>query len=67
MDYDKLIEQLRHFGKGLGAIPISDIIRQYIRDAATAIEALRADLARVTAERDGAVAALRRTDHEAAN
>lgn len=59
MDYDKLIERLRHFGKGLGAIPISDIIRQCMLDAATAIETLRADLTRVTAERDGAVEAVK--------
>lgn len=43
MDYDKLIEQLHIAGAG-NSNNIFDI-------AATAIEALRADLARVTAER----------------
>ena len=43
MDYDELSKRLRHFGKGLGAIPISDIIRQCMLDAATAIEDLQAE------------------------
>ena len=45
MDYDKLIEELYD-----GAHPQNKNWK-----AATAIETLRADLARVTAERDGAV------------
>ena len=49
MDYDKLIEELYD-----GAHPQNKNWK-----AATAIEALRADLARVTAERDGAVEAVK--------
>lgn len=49
MDYDKLIERLRKEAYG------SDI-EDLLLDAATAIETLRADLARVTAERDAAIA-----------
>ena len=45
MDYDKLIEELYD-----GAHPQNKNWK-----AATAIETLRADLARVTAERDGAI------------
>lgn len=48
MDYDKLIEWLR----GCAGTPHTV---QMCNDAATAIEGLRADLARVTAERDGAI------------
>ena len=48
MDYDKLIERLRNAAGGPEGV-------QMCIDAATAIETLRADLARVTAERDGAV------------
>ena len=53
MDYDKLIEHLRRRGLGNGSAlgPHSGLND----DAALAIETLRADLARVTAERDGAV------------
>ena len=53
MDYDKLIEHLRRRGLGNGSAlgPHSGLYE----DAATSIEALRADLARVTAERDGAI------------
>lgn len=53
MDYDKLIEHLRRRGLGNGSAlgPHSGLYDE----AATAIETLRADLARVTAERDGAV------------
>ena len=47
MDYDKLIEQLHIAGTGNSG-NIFDV-------AALAIETLRADLARVTAERDAAV------------
>ena len=49
MDYDKLIERLHKEAYG------SDI-EDLLLDAATAIETLRADLARVTAERDAAIA-----------
>ena len=53
MDYDKLIEQLRRRGLSNGSAlgPHSGLYEE----AATAIETLRADLARVTAERDAAV------------
>ena len=49
MDYDKLIEHLRECGT-------YGFKQEECRDAALAIETLRADLARVTAERDGAIA-----------
>ena len=52
MDYDKLIEHLRECGT-------YGFKQEECRDAATAIETLRADLARVTAERDGAVEAVK--------
>ena len=52
MDYDKLIERLHKEAYG------SDI-EDLLLDATTAIETLRADLARVTAERDGAVEAVK--------
>lgn len=48
MDYDKLIEHLRECGT-------YGFKQEECRDAVLAIETLRADLARVTAERDGAV------------
>lgn len=48
MDYDKLIERLRNAAGGTEGI-------QMCQDAALAIETLRAELARVTAERDAAV------------
>ena len=48
MDYDKLIEHLRECGT-------YGFKQEECRDAALAIETLRADLARVTAERDGAI------------
>lgn len=53
MDYDKLIEYLRRRGLGNGSAlgPHSGLYD----DAATAIETLRAALARVTAERDAAI------------
>ena len=53
MDYDKLIERLRT--DSLYANKASLEIMDLCMDAATAIETLRADLARVTAERDAAV------------
>lgn len=48
MDYDKLIERLKSAAGGPEGIKMC-------HDAALAIKALRDDLARVTAERDGAV------------
>lgn len=53
MDYDKLIERLRT--ESLYADKASLEIMDLCMDAATAIEALRADLARVTAERDALI------------
>ena len=52
MDYDKLIERLKNAAGGPEG-------RKMAADAATAIETLRADLARVTAERDAAVEAVK--------
>lgn len=52
MDYDKLIEHLRECGT-------YGFKQEECRDAVLAIETLRADLARVTAERDAAVERLR--------
>ena len=46
MDYDKLIERLKNAAGGPEGI-------RMCQDAVTAIETLRVDLARVTAERDG--------------
>ena len=57
MDIEKLIEQLRT--ESLYADKASLEIMDLCMDAATAIETLRADLARVTAERDGAVEAVK--------
>ena len=51
MDYDKLIERLKSAAGGPEGIKMC-------YDAALAIKALRADLARVTAERDDARATL---------
>ena len=48
MDYDKLIERLKSAAGGPEGIKMC-------HDAAIAIETLRDDLARVTAERDAAV------------
>lgn len=48
MDYDKLIERLKSAAGGPEGIKMC-------HDAALAIKALRAELARVTAERDGAI------------
>ena len=57
MDYDKLIERLYQHNKDYGEGRTQDFFRVCLdcKDAATAIETLRADLARVTAERDAAV------------
>ena len=51
MDYDKLIEHLRECGT-------YGFKQEECRDAALAIETLRAELARVTAERNAAVSDL---------
>ena len=48
MDYDKLIERLRNVAGGPEGV-------RMCQDAALTIETLRADLARVTAERDGVI------------
>lgn len=53
MDYDKLIERLESAAGGPEGIKMC-------HDAALAIKALRAGLARVTAERDGAVKDLKK-------
>lgn len=52
MDYDKLIERLKSAAGGPEGIKMC-------QDAALAIKTLRADLARVTAERDAAVEAVK--------
>ena len=52
MDYDKLIGRLRECGT-------YGFKQEECRDAALAIETLRADLARVTAERDAAIECLK--------
>lgn len=52
MDYDKLIERLNTDAKDWAG---DRYIKRDLQDAAIAIETLRADLARVTAERDAAV------------
>ena len=53
IEYDELIVHLRRRGLGNGSVlgPHSGLYD----DAALAIETLRADLARVTAERDAAI------------
>ena len=53
MDYDKLIEHLSRRGLGNGSA-LGHHSGLY-EEAATSIETLRADLARVTAERDAAI------------
>lgn len=53
MDYDKLIERLKNAAGGPEG-------RKMAADAALAIETLRADLARVTAERDAAIEKVKR-------
>ena len=52
MDYDKLIERLKNAAGGPEGIKMC-------HDAALAIETLRADLARVTKERDAAIEAVK--------
>ena len=54
MDYDKLIERLKGISNGLAEDEFPKCANA-VRQAITAIETLRADLARVTAERDAAV------------
>ena len=54
MDYDKLIDRLNTKLQSYASYTDSEFAH-VIEDAAIAIETLRADLARVTAERDGAV------------
>ena len=54
MDYDKLIERLNTKLQSYALYTDSEFARA-MEDAITAIETLRADLARVTAERDAAV------------
>ena len=56
MDYDELIERLRT--DSLYADKESLEIMDLCMDAATAIETLRADLSRMTAERDAAISDL---------
>ena len=53
MDYDKLIERLKSAAGGPDGIKTCQV-------AALAIKTLRADLARVTAERDAAVEEVKR-------
>ena len=53
MDYDKLIDRLNTKLQSYVSYTDSEFARA-MEDAITAIETLRADLARVTAERDGA-------------
>ena len=62
MDYDKLIERLRHFGGELGATPLNNVIGKYMLDAADIIstlqaenEELRNELEQVKAERDAVI------------
>ena len=58
MDYDKLIEQAKNDAKGSHPVVPSwaaIVDKKQLKEYATAIETLRADLARVTAERDAAV------------
>ena len=54
MDYDKLIDRLNTKLQAYSAYTDSGLAH-VMEDAITAIETLRADLARVTAERDAAV------------
>ena len=55
MDYDKLIEHLRECGT-------YGFKQEECRDAALAIETLRDNLARVTAQRDAAIKAVQELD-----
>ena len=54
IDYDNLIERLRGYCQEWEAYN-REQYRHVLEDAAFAIETLRADLARVTAERDAAI------------
>ena len=53
MDYDKLIERLKQHG--VACVRTHGRYCSICDDAALAIETLRAEIARVTAERDGAI------------
>ena len=55
MDIKNLIERLNQYSQSLIAYKLGADFADACMDAATAIETLRADLARVTAERDAAV------------
>lgn len=55
MDYDKLIERLRWWAEQCDRTNHGCQARHILSDAATAIETLRAELARVTAERDALI------------
>lgn len=55
MKYGKLINNLHWWAEHCDQTNHGCQTRRILADAATAIEALRADLARVTAERDAAV------------
>ena len=57
MNYDKLINRLNTKLQSYAAYTDSEFAH-VMEDAITAIEALRADLARVTAERDAAISDL---------
>lgn len=57
MDIEKLIERLNTDAKDWAG---DRYIKRDLQDAAIAIETLRADLARVTAERDGAIKDLKK-------
>lgn len=54
MDYDKLIERLNTKLQSYASYTDSEFAH-VMEDAITAIETLRAELARMTAERDGAI------------
>ena len=56
MKYGKLINNLHWWAEHCDQTNHGCQTRRILADAATAIEALRADLARVTAERDAAIA-----------
>ena len=59
MDCDKLIDRLNTKLQAYAAYTDSEFAH-VMEDAITAIEALRAELARVTAERDGAIKDLKK-------
>ena len=55
MDFDKLIERLKAEGNITDYLTLEITDLELLDEATTAIETLRADLARVTAERDAAI------------